>query len=208
MPRTADRGGPKTRARIAEVAAALFVERGFDAVTVSEVARAAGVSAVTVFNHFPRKEDLFLDRSEEAENLLRAAVDDRPGAAAAIDALEETLVALVDARHPLSGLHEDSLSFFRTVAASQSLTDRVRHLLAELELALARGLAGNTTPDLDSLLLAAFFTAGYAAVFRHTAQQRLAGATADRAETELRDALDRLFAALRDALAAAAPATS
>jgi len=54
MPRTSERGGPQTRSRILEVANRLFLERGFDTVTVAEVARAAGVSTVTVFNHFPR----------------------------------------------------------------------------------------------------------------------------------------------------------
>jgi AcrR family transcriptional regulator len=71
MPRTGERGGPQTRARIAEVAARLFLDRGFDAVTVAEVAREAGVSSVTVFNHFPRKEDLYLDRAVDAVELLR-----------------------------------------------------------------------------------------------------------------------------------------
>ncbi len=72
MPRTGERGGPQTRARISEVAGRLFLERGYDAVTVAEVAREAGVSSVTVFNHFPRKEDLFLDRSVDAVELLRS----------------------------------------------------------------------------------------------------------------------------------------
>lgn len=51
-----------TRQRISGEATALFLERGFDEVAVAEVARAAGVSTMTVFNYFPRKEDLFLDR--------------------------------------------------------------------------------------------------------------------------------------------------
>ena len=67
MPRTGSRGGPQTRAKIAEVAAGLFLEQGFDAVTVADIAKAAGVSSVTVFKHFPRKEDLFLDRQNEAD---------------------------------------------------------------------------------------------------------------------------------------------
>ena len=80
MPRTGERGGPRTAARIREVANRLFLERGYDSVTVAEVAREAGVSSVTVFNHFPRKEDLFLDRTADAIELLRTAVRDRvPG---------------------------------------------------------------------------------------------------------------------------------
>ena len=50
-----------TREEIAQSARRLFLERGFDAVTVAEVARAADVAVQTVFNHFPTKEDLFFD---------------------------------------------------------------------------------------------------------------------------------------------------
>ena len=59
----------ETRRRIAETALRLFAGRGFDAVTVAEVARAAGVTEKTVFNHFETKEDLVYseDRAFEAE---------------------------------------------------------------------------------------------------------------------------------------------
>jgi AcrR family transcriptional regulator len=49
----------QTRRLIADTARRLFAERGFDAVTVAEVARAADVAEKTVFNYFARKEDLF-----------------------------------------------------------------------------------------------------------------------------------------------------
>ena len=103
MPRTGARGGPQTRARISEVAARLFLERGFDAVTVSEVAREAGVSTVTVFNHFPRKEDLFLDRAVDAVELLRSAVRDRATRRRRAGVPAHATLRLVDDRHPLSG---------------------------------------------------------------------------------------------------------
>ncbi|MBP2048736.1 AcrR family transcriptional regulator [Streptomyces griseochromogenes] len=64
----------QTRQRISDVATVRFVERGFDKVTVTEVARAAGVSAMTVFNYFPRKQDLFLDRIPEAVETFGEAV--------------------------------------------------------------------------------------------------------------------------------------
>src|ERR1700710_838384 len=102
MPRTDSRGGPQTRARIREVANQLFIERGFDAVTVAEVARAAGVSTVTVFNHFPTKEDLFLDRVDDAVELLRSAVENRGADVDVLTSLHTATMGLVDARHPLS----------------------------------------------------------------------------------------------------------
>ena len=53
----------QTREAIAQAAMALFVARGFDAVTVADVARAADVSEKTVFNYFPAKEDLVFARA-------------------------------------------------------------------------------------------------------------------------------------------------
>lgn len=208
MPRTAARGGPQTRAKIAAVAAALFLEHGFDAVTVTEVARAAGVSPVTVFNHFPRKEDLFLDRSQDAQNLLRAAVTGQHDTVAVFNALQESLTALIDVRHPLTGLDPKSVPFFRTVAASPSLVARARELLAELEQTLALGLIDVGTTDVDSALLAAFFLGGYAVVFRRTAQHRLAGATPSQAEAQHREDLVHLFTDLRRTLPPPASAPS
>jgi AcrR family transcriptional regulator len=67
----------QTRQAIADMALHLFVERGFDHVTVAEVAEAAGVSEKTVFNYFPTKEDLFFDEVDEREAALLAAIRDR-----------------------------------------------------------------------------------------------------------------------------------
>jgi AcrR family transcriptional regulator len=70
----------RTRELIADTARRLFVERGFDRVTVAEVARAADVSEKTVFNYFPTKEDLFYWRMEEFEKELLDAIRKRaPG---------------------------------------------------------------------------------------------------------------------------------
>ena len=68
------------RQLIAETALRLFVERGFERVSVSEIARAADVSDKTVFNYFPTKEDLVYSRLESFEaQLLEAVRDRRPG---------------------------------------------------------------------------------------------------------------------------------
>ena len=68
----------RTRQLITETAARLFVERGFDAVSVASVARAAEVSEATVFNYFPTKEDLVFQGMEAFETELLNAVRDRP----------------------------------------------------------------------------------------------------------------------------------
>jgi AcrR family transcriptional regulator len=73
-----ERKKQRTRELIAETARRLFTERGFDAVTVAEIAAAAEVAEKTVFNYFPTKEDLVYWRLESFEDELLAAVRERP----------------------------------------------------------------------------------------------------------------------------------
>jgi AcrR family transcriptional regulator len=193
MPRTSERGGPQTRARIREVANRLFLERGYDAVTVAEVAREAGVSSVTVFNHFPRKEDLFLDRTSDAIDLLRSAVRDRDAGATVLSSLRDTSIRLFDERHPLSGVDERSTPFFRTVADSPALVARAREILAELQRTLADELERDPAFEGDALLLATLFLAGYASVLVGTARRLMAGESPGSMLDDHRARLERLF---------------
>ncbi len=197
MARTSERGGPQTRARIREVANRLFIEQGYDTVTVAEVARQAGVSSVTVFNHFPRKEDLFLDRTDDAVAFLRSAVRGRGAGVDVLTALRTQCFRLFDARHPLSGVDERSTPFFRTVADSPSLVARAREIAAELQGTLADELDADPAFAGDGPLLAAVFIAGYSAVMVGTARHLLDGLSWDVVVDEHRVRLERLFDALR-----------
>lgn len=197
MPRTGERGGPQTRARIVEVASRLFLERGYDPVTVAEIAREAGVSSVTVFNHFPRKEDLFLDRADDAVELLRSAVRDRAPGVDVLSSLRDATLRLVDDRHPLSGLNDRSVPFFRTVAASPALLARAREIAADLQGVLAEELKRDQAYEGDEALLAAFFIAGYGAVFVETARRRIASESPDSLVSDHRARVERVFDALR-----------
>ncbi|MDM4761836.1 TetR/AcrR family transcriptional regulator [Galbitalea sp. SE-J8] len=200
MPRTGERGGPQTRARIREVANRMFLESGYDAVTVAEVAREAGVSSVTVFNHFPRKEDLFLDRQDDAVDLLREAVADRPDDVDALESLRRAVLRMFDERHPLSGVDERSAPFFRTVADSPALIARAREIAAELQAELEDALAGDPAFAGDPALFAALFLAGYAALLVGTAKRMLAGDDHAGVVAAHRERIDALFGALRSGL--------
>src|SRR5919108_5062274 len=82
----------QTRQEIAEKAMGLFAKRGFEHVTVAEVAEAAGVSEKTVFNYFPTKEDLFWDEVPEREAAIVEAVRNRKSGESIAAALERLQV--------------------------------------------------------------------------------------------------------------------
>src|ERR1022692_4883536 len=74
------------RQQLSDTATRMFLERGFDAVRVTEIAAACGVSEKTVFNYFPTKESLILDRLESTMASLRAGLAE-PGVPAVEAAL-------------------------------------------------------------------------------------------------------------------------
>ena len=78
-----------TRATILQAAQDLFLERGFDAVSVREIADEADVSPTTVFAHFPQKEALLFSEEDEQRDRLVAAVRDRPPGDSISGALKE-----------------------------------------------------------------------------------------------------------------------
>jgi AcrR family transcriptional regulator len=205
--RTDLRGGPATRARISEVATRLFVESGFDAVTVAEVAREAGVSSVTVFKHFPRKEDLFLDRAVDAAELLRSAVRDRAPGTDALGSLRDLALRLGRERHPLSGLADASVPFFRTVAASPALVARAREIAAELQRSLVDDLEQDGDDRGGATLLGAFVVAGYATVLVENARRLVAGEASTDVIADHEARVEALFDALRHGATGQAPPT-
>lgn len=138
----------ETKQRISNVATGLFFARGFDAVTIEEIAAAANVSKVTVFNYFARKEDLFLDREDEVMPLLREALRERPKGQSPIDALRRLVDRLSEQKHPFARIDRQTVGFCRVVAASSSLEARLHEIGDEVALGLAVELAG---PKADGL---------------------------------------------------------
>jgi AcrR family transcriptional regulator len=203
MARTDSRGGPETRDRIALAASRLFAERGFEGVTVAEVGRAAGVSSVTVFKYFPKKEDLFFDRSVEITQLLLAAVADQASPTGVGEALRGLLLRLVDERHPVSAVEERSVTFFRTVAQSPTLIARARQIAADMQAALTLELEAASF-DGDAALTAAFFIAGYARILTETATDLINGESHDQLTKRHRARIERLLRALSDGVIPAA----
>ena len=87
----------KTRDLLVETAARLFHKRGFDAVTVSEIARSAEVSEQTVYNYFATKEALVLDEDEAYAAHFVSMVADRPAGMSAIEAVRREALRFLQA---------------------------------------------------------------------------------------------------------------
>ena len=121
-----------TRQSISNVATRLFLERGFDQVTVDEIAAAADVGRMTVFNHFPRKEDMFFDRDEEGREILREALRTRDPDIAPIEALRLLAHRLVAERSPQVRFSAESQGFIETIEGSETLKARARAIRDEI----------------------------------------------------------------------------
>jgi AcrR family transcriptional regulator len=123
----------QTRLAISAVATRLIIERGFDSVTMAEVAAAAEVSVNTVFNYFATKEDLFFDRAAEVEarpsELVRARKADEPLVAVLQRALREARAGFLRAEH--------MRPFLATVESSPALQARGRLIALRAEERLA-----------------------------------------------------------------------
>ncbi|MGY1762724.1 TetR/AcrR family transcriptional regulator [Geodermatophilus sp. SYSU D00779] len=117
----------QTRTLIRETAQRLFAERGFEAVTIADIAAAADVAVQTVFNHFPTKEDLFFDGHTPWVDGAAEAVRSRPVGTAPLDALHAYLVDRV-ALHVRQLTTSEGRLFDATLEASPSLRAREREL--------------------------------------------------------------------------------
>ncbi|MFF3261433.1 TetR/AcrR family transcriptional regulator [Streptomyces sp. NPDC002932] len=130
----------QTRQHLSDVATGLFLERGFDAVTIAEVARAADVSVNTVYNYFPTKEDLFLDRSSGIVDRLSRYVRGRDRGESAADAVLRELRIQVEGVSPAVGLMEGYESFMRVIQGADGLKARLWHVQQEALLRLEETL--------------------------------------------------------------------
>jgi AcrR family transcriptional regulator len=140
-----ERKKEQTRQALSETARRLFAERGFERVSVAEIARAADVSVATVFNYFPNKEDLVYAGLERFEEELLTAIRDRPAGESALAAFGRFVLAprgLLAAPEPQAAA--ELLTLTRMIAASPTLLTREHDIFARYTESLARLLADET----------------------------------------------------------------
>ncbi|WP_433256519.1 TetR/AcrR family transcriptional regulator [Streptosporangium sp. CA-135522] len=186
----------ETRRRISDVATGLFMLRGFDDVTVAEVARAADVSVNTVFNYFATKEDLLLDRAPEVEGLLGRVVRERRPGESVLEAVRRDFLDALETGHERYGFHEGGDGFVRMVEASPALVARVREMNEARERRLAEAIAEESDADPDDLtpaLVAAQVNAVLRTVVGYAVRRMLAGESVEAIAPDLRDRARQAF---------------
>lgn len=187
-PGARERKRQETRTKIVDAASELFAERGFDAVSVMEIARRAGVVEKTVFNHFPVKEGLVFDADPPMRGALLDAVRRRPAGesvSAAAGSFVVGAVSLLGSPEAASGVSRMA----RVIRGSRTLQVREREILGELTDALAELIAQETgaRPGQVEPWLAAHAVLGlYASLLELARDRVLAGVGGPELSAELR----------------------
>jgi Transcriptional regulator len=193
-----ERKKQQTRRVILESAARLFAKRGFELVTVAEIARVADVSEVTVFNYFPSKEDLVFDRMEFFEEKLISAVRGRePGESVLAAFRRPVLDGCKDLA--MEDTAERIVRGGALINSSPALQVREREVAARYTQVLAQVLAEGTrmTPDdVELQAVAGSLMSVHRALVIHVRAQALAGRRGPKLVAEARAHATRAFARL------------
>ncbi len=182
------------RTAIAGTARRLFAERGYDAVTVAEVAAAADVSEKTVFNYFPTKVDLAFAGREEGIARFVSALSDRAPGESVLDVFRTLTRTVLDVF--VAGGDEDLLAVAKILRGSPALQERLTVGWEAGASALTAAVAETAGADPDDLVAAVvartlWFT--HRSVFLLALQGLLAGEDRAQLAARLRDVADRAY---------------
>ena len=187
----------QTRRLIAETAARLFADHGYEQVSVIEIARAAQLSEQTVYNYFPTKRELVLDRDEQLRDRLTELIRDRRAGENPARAIRDEALSMV---HELRALDADQvrggLGYLATVSPavhrlSLEMTDRHADAIAEV-LAAGPGAVQRSRAKLHGVALAW--------VFQTITDETGRGARAGRSPAQIADELEPVVAGILDDL--------
>ena len=189
----------ETRQAISDIATGMFAARGYDQVTIAEIAAAAGVAKMTVTNYFPRKEDLVFD---QAEGLIRQLAD-----VIATRAPGESLLAAVRRHYAAAVARGDvslglsSPAFARMIQDAPALASRAQEMLNQREQALGDAIAAETGTDNPQQRVVAALLASVPRVLSAEAFRRsLAGQPRDEIRAVLAEQATAAFDLLEPAL--------
>ncbi|MFF8099905.1 TetR family transcriptional regulator [Streptomyces sp. NPDC016640] len=180
---------------VSDTAIRLFLERGFDAVSVAEVAAAAGISKPTLFRYFPAKEDLVLFRIADHEGEAARVAGEGPSP---VEALRRHFLDGLERCDPVTGLNDDPgvLAFHALLYGTPALVARLHGHLERSEEALAGALGGG----LDGRLAAGQIVAVRRILAQENWRRIAAGERVEDVRGEAVAAAERAFGVLADAL--------
>lgn len=189
-----------TRQQIAGVAMRLFVQRGFDHVTVAEVAADAGVSEKTVFNYFPTKEDLFFDEVPARMRALADGIRERP--------VEETVLHALR-RMQLSELPRITspqfAHFARVLEESNALLAREVDVMARFAQTVAELLQEEGLPERDARIAGSLLVGVHRQFFRLARRMAVTGKHGPAAVRQLKADIARAYELLEGGLGPVLP---
>lgn len=162
-----ERKKERTQRAIEDAALRLFGERGFDQVTIAEIAEAAEISPRTFFGYFPSKESLLFPDFDASLDGLIEALRTRGADATAIDALEKWITAMLERPDPLDDREPRCR---RIIDANESLAAFERGIMQRFEVVLTEAVAddlGASPADQRPRLIAAAATAALSALRPH-----------------------------------------
>ena len=169
-----ERRKQETRQAISDVATELFSRQGFDEVTISQVAEAAGVAKMTVTNYFPRKEDLVFDRADAVVRHLADVITSRDAGESWLAAVRRDYAESVARAEVTLGL--STPRFAAMINSSPVLASRGLEMLHQREQALGDAMAAETGADAPRLrLIAAALASVHRVLYAEAARRSLAG---------------------------------
>lgn len=182
----------RTRQLLSETAVRLFLERGYDAVSVAEVAAAADVSKPTLFRYFPSKEDLVLHRFADHQDEAARVVTARKEGESPLAALRRNFLEGLERRDPVTGLcdHPEVIAYQRLLYGTPSLVARLAGWQERAERALAGALGG---PAVPARLAAGQIAAVQRILAEENARRIADGESADAVAPEARGAAELAF---------------
>lgn len=188
-----ERKKQQTREALARAGIELFVERGYDATTLAEIAEAAGVSTRTVFAYFPSKEDILFANFQAMREALALALAERPGGKDALTTLRDFI---------LSGHTKTELDqkLERIICTDETLLSHRRARMSQLQELFAAAIAddlGAGPDDLRAHVAAASLTAAFEVL-----ERRDRGSSAQYTTEEVAAAIDPIISFVRAGLEA------
>jgi AcrR family transcriptional regulator len=161
----------RTRRLIADTAARLFAEHGYEHVAVSDVAREAEVAPQTVYNYFPTKEQLVTDREQQVQDRLCELIRSRPPTTSAAAAIREfVLESVAGIRSIPPELWRGELGYL--AAISPTVHRLFLELIDRLAAALASAISDTTAVPPEVAKLQGIALAGVFQIIISEAGQR------------------------------------